>query len=145
MPNQPQRPPRIYIAHPYWAATRGIVDLNIQAARLAGVTAARAGWYPVMPTVNTAGFDLLLPDVPDSFWLEGTLGLLATCDAILMAGDWVNSEGCRSEYEEARRLGLLIYQTPNLPAATIVNDFINERRIIQAGLKKASCDEDLHG
>jgi len=91
------------------------MDLNIQAARLAGVAAARAGWYPVMPTVNTAGFDLLLQDIPESFWLAGTMGLLATCDAVLMAGNWWDSEGCRAEYDEALGLGLPIYLPNTLP------------------------------
>ena len=134
------RPPRIYIAHPYRAATRGIVELNIQAARLAGVVAAKAGWYPVMPTVNTAGFDLLLPEIRDAFWLEGTLGLLATCDAVLMAGNWVDSAGCRAEYEEAREIGIPIYQVPNLPNAKDAH--LPARRAIQAGLKQGPSVED---
>jgi hypothetical protein len=117
MPTHSKRTPRLYIAHPYRATARGLVDLNIQAARLAGVAAVRAGWFPVMPTVNTAGFDELLPEIPDAFWLEGTLGLLATCDAVLMAGNWWDSEGCRGEYAEAQMLGLPIYLPNTLPKA----------------------------
>lgn len=141
MPTIPARPPRIYIAHPYRAATRGIVDLNIQAARLAGVVAARAGWYPVMPTVNTAGFDELLPGIPDAFWLEGTLGLLSTCDAVLMAGNWVDSAGCLAEYEEARELGIPIYQVPNLPKAADAR-LPHRDKTIQAALKQRLSIED---
>ena len=136
MSNPSKRPPCLYIAHPYRATTRGVVDLNIQAARLAGVAAAQAGWYPVMPTVNTAGFDELLPGIPDAFWLEGTLGLLATCDAVLMAGNWADSAGCRAEYEEARELGIPIYQVPNLPKAA--DAYLPFRgKTIQAALKQA--------
>lgn len=136
------RPPRLYIAHPYRATTRGIVDLNIQAARLAGVAAVRAGWFPVMPTVNTAGFDELLPEVPDCFWLEGGLGLLATCDAVLMAGNWWDSEGCRLEYDEAQRLGLPIYLPNTLPLAAEV--FLPPSgKTIQAALKQAPGIEDI--
>lgn len=114
----PIHPKRCYVAHPYKAQTRELVQLQIQAARLAGLAAARRGWYPVMPTVNTGDFDVLAPEIPEAFWLSGTLGLLCTCDALLLAGDWTRSEGCRNEYAEATARGIPIYTLETLPDLT---------------------------
>jgi hypothetical protein len=46
----------------------------------------------------TADFDKLLTD---QFWLDGTLQLLARCDAIILTHTWEKSSGARAELDWA--------------------------------------------
>lgn len=108
-------PKRCYIAHPYTARTLEQVCLNIQSARLAGLAAARRGWYPVMPTVNTGGFEQLAPEIDEAFWLAGAMGLMLTCDIVLFVGDWRRSKGCLDEYAVTREREIPVYTLENLP------------------------------
>jgi len=49
-------------------------------------------------------------DSPDeSVWLDICLSGLRGCDAILMCGDWQDSEGCKEELARAKQMGLKIY------------------------------------
>lgn len=102
-----------YIIHPYRATTPAAIRLNIEAARCAGLAAARRGYYPVIPQCNTAEFDLLDPDIPNELWMDGTLELLHRCDCALLAGDHRRSAGCRNELKEAGSIPL--YTLDNLP------------------------------
>ncbi|MDP2361995.1 MAG: hypothetical protein Q8O14_14805 [bacterium] len=117
--HHPFIPPRCYIAHPYTAGSPELTDMHVQGAKLAGLAAARRGWYPVMPTVNTGGFDRLAPEIDNELWLAGTLGLMRTCEAVLMAGDWTRSQGCRDEYADAMERGIPVYTLETLPESGI--------------------------
>lgn len=113
--------PLIYIAGAYRGKTRYRVDLNIHAARHVGVLMAAKGWYPVIPHANTYHFDDLI-ELPQEFWLEGTLELMRKCDAVIFVPGWENSDGSQGEYKEAERLGKAIYyETREVPKA---QDFV---------------------
>lgn len=96
----------VYIAGPYRSATPYGVLLNIQAAR---EVAARVwpirGLAAVCPHTNTAHMEGLAPD--DAF-LEGTMEMMRRCDAVLLVGTWMDSDGARKEVIEANALGLPI-------------------------------------
>lgn len=96
----------VYVAAPYTAKSEFERKLNVEAARYAGHKIAKEGLFPVMPTVNSAGFD----DVGDyDFWIKGTLELMRRCDAVYVVDGYHNSNGVSGEISEAMRLGIPIY------------------------------------
>jgi len=99
----------IYIAGRYRGKTREAVDLNIQAARAAGVLVVEKGYYPVIPHSNTSGFEHLTA-THDAFWLAGTLELMRRCDAVLVVQGYEQSSGTLAEIQEAQRLGVPVYK-----------------------------------
>jgi Domain of unknown function (DUF4406) len=106
----------LYVASPYRAKTKELRDLHVESARHLGTLAARLGWFPVMPTVNTHRLGDLVPDAPEKLWLEGTAQLLRRCDAVLFGPGWENSEGCKGELVIAKEMGLdVFYETRELP------------------------------
>lgn len=114
-PPEPERsatPPMLYVAAPYRAKTTAELQQNVAVARHIGKLAARKGWFPVMPTVNTAMFDRDFPDLDDDeFWLEGTAELMRRCDAVVMSPGWSQSAGARAELLEAQRRGIPVFMS----------------------------------
>lgn len=96
----------IYIAAAFSAKSQIERDLNVQAARHAGFKIAKLGFYPVMPTVNTNGFEVI--GTPE-FWYEATLELMLICDAVYVVDGADESKGVRSELSGASAEGIPIY------------------------------------
>lgn len=99
---------QIYIAAPF----TGNADQkrnNVEAARYIGARIARRGYYPVMPTVNTYGFNELAPTVPNDWWYFATVELMRRCDAVLFVDGWEQSTGCCFEKKEAEKQGIPIF------------------------------------
>jgi len=95
----------VYIAGRYRGRTPETVQANIEAARFIGLLAAEKGWFPVIPHLNTQGFeDILSHD--DDFYLEGTLELMRRCDAVVMVPGWQKSAGAVSELDDAVSLSM---------------------------------------
>lgn len=100
----------VYVAGPYRGKTREEVAQNVAAARHVGKLCALQGFFPVMPTVNTAHFDHDFPHIQDDeFWLAGTLELMRRCDAVVLVDGWTESAGALGEVAEAKRLGIPVY------------------------------------
>lgn len=97
----------VYVAGPYRGSTGWGIDCNIQAARRIGAEVARVGGMPVVPHANTAHYDGIQDD---AFWLAGTLEILRRCDAVVLCDGWRRSSGTRGEFDEAKRLGMPIYE-----------------------------------
>lgn len=98
--------PLIYIAGPLRSDTPISVRRNVEAARDLGLRVAEAGAYPVIPHTMTADFDKLLTY---QFWLDGTLQLLARCDAIILTHTWEKSTGARAEHDWAQQHSMPSY------------------------------------
>lgn len=98
----------IYIAGKYSAPTPYLIKQNIEDAWRAGLIVAQCApeWFPVIPHKNTEFMDGLRPY---EYFINGTLELLRRCDAILMLSGWAESAGAKAEREEARRLGLTVF------------------------------------
>lgn len=96
----------VYVAAPYRTQCPLERTLNVQAARYAGMKLAKLGFYPVMPTVNTEGFDNV---GSDQFWLESTKELMRRCDAVYIVDGSHESQGVQGEIEEARECGLPVF------------------------------------
>lgn len=105
----------VYVAVPYRSETREGVAQNVAAARHVGQLCVRKGWFPVLPTINTAHFDHDFPGLADDqYWLDGTMELMRRCDAVVLVDGWQYSSGAQGEIEEARKLGLKVYANTNV-------------------------------
>lgn len=98
-PEQPYTPsisrvPLIYVAGRFTGVSAFDRSLNVRAAEVCGMVIAMAGGYPVMPQSNTRNF---WGTFTEEFWYDGTLRLLAACDAVIMANGWQVSKGAQAE------------------------------------------------
>ena len=96
----------VYIAGPYRARTPWLVELNIRRAEYMALTVARLGASPLCPHTNARFFQGVLPD---SYWINATLELMRRSDAVMLVQGWQQSEGSRGEVNEAKRLGIPIF------------------------------------
>lgn len=86
--------PLIYIAGPFRGPTPWHVAENVRAAERVAFEVAHAGAMPVCPHTMTAHFD---GQLDGQFWVDGTLALLARCDAMVVQGEYWNSVGTAGE------------------------------------------------
>jgi len=98
----------IYVAAPYTSSDPNKKEMNIQTARFIGYNLAKAGLYPVMPTVNTTGFDLANSE---HFWYESTLELMRRCDAVYVCDGSHDSKGVHGEVIEAEKLKIPVFHS----------------------------------
>lgn len=92
--------PVVYIAGPFRGATPWVVEQNIRRAEELSLQVWQAGGAALCPHTNTRFFDRMLPD---AVFLEGTLAMLAKCDALITLPTWQLSEGARAEVAYALR------------------------------------------
>ena len=85
------------------------VRLNINAARHIQKLLTLKGYHCYCPHSNSFGLDRLI-DAPTEFFYKGDLLLLPHCDIVVMVPGWELSKGARDEYDEAYRLGCIIYK-----------------------------------
>lgn len=100
------RLPLCFIAGPFRGPTPLDVRRNVERARDLGLRVAKAGGYPIIPHTMTCDFDKQLDD---EFWLDGTLALLARCDAIVCTTNYTQSTGARDERQWAEDHGMPIW------------------------------------
>ena len=101
----------IYIAGPFRGNSHFAIAQNIRRAEETALRAwslaiAVPGLGVVCPHTNTAHFQDALPD---DIWLEGDLTIMRACHAVLLTGDWQRSSGTKAEVEEAKRLGIPVF------------------------------------
>ncbi|RKR79191.1 DUF1937 family protein [Marinobacter nauticus] len=122
-PEKKQGMKLVYVAGPYRAETREGVAQNVAAARHVGRLCVQKGWFPVLPTVNTAHLDHDFPGLADDqYWLDGTMEMMRRCDAVVLVDGWQYSSGAKAEIEEARKMGLKVYMSSHvLPELAKVN------------------------
>jgi len=110
--------PILYISGPYSAGHGRTVADNIAIARSYAVAAARAGWFPFTPHLNTAGFEIDCPEISHQEWLDGDIAILRLLPraraAVLLLPGWEQSEGARLERDWAIHLNLEVFD----PSAT---------------------------
>ena len=116
--------PLIYIAGQYFPSTKQygekagiqhwLMHQNIEKARNLGAEVVRKGWMPIIPHTNTAWMSGL---APHQWWYRSTNEQLRVCDAILMVPGWEDSTGAQMEHDEAVRMGINVYLSPeDVPA-----------------------------
>lgn len=92
----------VYVAGPFRGKTEWSRQQNVRAAETAGLEICRLGAMAVIPHKNTEHFD---GELPDEFFLNGTMALLERCDAIYLLPTWQSSAGARAELKQAKFLG----------------------------------------
>lgn len=112
----------IYIAGPYrpytcadgtWVGT----SMNIRNAEVTAVNLVNElghlGLFPVVPHLNTRGFESQVKKNSDQYFLDGTMAMLERCDAVLLTmpnADEVSS-GTKAEVHRAHQLGIQVYRS----------------------------------
>ena len=106
----------VYIAGPYRAKSIYRIRENIRHAQKAGdyiiknyshLNSNKECWYPVIPHKNTEYCDELGSSI---YFIEGTKELMRKCDAVVLVGNWQESEGSIGEALEACTLGIPVYE-----------------------------------
>ena len=111
--------PILYLSGPYSAGHGRSVTDNIAVARRYAVAAAKAGWMPFTPHLNTAGFEIDCPEISHEEWLDGDLAILRLLPraraAVLLLPGWEQSKGARLERDWAILLNLEVFDPPATP------------------------------
>ncbi len=111
--------PLLYISGPYSAGNGRSVEDNIAVARKYAVAAARKGWMPFTPHLNTAHFEDPCPNISHQEWLDGDLTILRALShagvAVLLLPGWEQSKGARLERDWAIHLNLEVFDPPATP------------------------------
>jgi len=100
--------PIVYVAGRFRGPTAWDIEKNVRAAEEMALMVAQAGAMPLCPHANTRFFH---GQLTDEFWLEGTLVLLACCDAVVLVPGWEGSVGTRAEIEFAEKHGIPVLYT----------------------------------
>jgi len=91
-----------YIAGPYRAKTKLGVILNIWRARKVAKKYWKLGYAVFCPHLNSCLMD---GTVTDENFLKADLKFLECSDLVVMIHEWEKSEGSKSEFWLAKRLG----------------------------------------
>ena len=113
--------PILYLSGPYSPGNGRTIAENIAIARSYAVAAARKGWMPFTPHLNTAHFEVDCPDVSHEEWLAGDLAILdrldPATDAMLLLPDRIESPGAVREYHRAVARGIEVIYPVTSPDA----------------------------
>lgn len=99
----------VYVAGPYRAPTHWGVVQNIRRAEEVGLEVAKLGVMPCVPHLASGSFG---GEMPEEFWLEGTMDLLRRCDAVVLVPGWRESRGTLDELCEAGALKIPVFYSP---------------------------------
>lgn len=115
--------PILYIAGPYSATPDRTVAENIAVARQHAVAAAKRGWMPFTPHLNTAHFEEDCPEISNQEWIDGDLLILKSLDpknaAVLLLPGWEESKGANLERDWALYLGFAVFDPPPSPDTVV--------------------------
>jgi len=109
-----------YVAGCYTAYTdnEGVfhsVDENIAIAKKIAAEMWAAGHIAICPHANNEKFEVIYPNIPIQQWLDGDIEMLKLCEFIEMLPNWKYSNGGTGEHAEAVRLGMPVYEYPEIP------------------------------
>ncbi len=113
----------VFIAGPYKGVNKPHdysayedIDRNISRARYWAAELARRGIYFFCPHLNSAHFEVITPEVPDTYWYHLDLDILKSASAILMIPGWEESQGAQRERTLAEKLGIPVFTVDQLDA-----------------------------
>lgn len=107
-----------YVAGPY-RDSRGqwFVHQNIESARKIAAELWARGYAVICPHSNTAHFDGVCDD---QAFLDGLIDIMLRCDLVVLAPNWQNSSGTRTEINAANQSGIPVFEWPDLDQAALV-------------------------
>lgn len=104
------RPARVYIAGPFRGPTLSAIDQNVSRAKALRAPIAMLGCFPVcVHAMEGTSLHDVQQDNGGQFWLDGTMGELESCHAVVLVPGWEGSAGTRGEVLRAWALGLPIF------------------------------------
>jgi hypothetical protein len=93
----------IFVAGKFSGANAWEIACNVHAAEAAALRVAQLGGMPVVP--HSLG-QHMFHTLPESFWRDGCLVLLARCDGILLLPSWTSSAAAAVESKFAEEHGI---------------------------------------
>lgn len=97
-----------YIAGPFRSSDHAQRAAHVLTAQAAAVDLARIGFAPYCPHANLGH---AFGAIDERVATEVNTAFLRLCDAFLLLPGWGESLGTRAELEEARRLGLPVFES----------------------------------
>jgi len=110
----------VYIAGPYrGTATHDAegyseIDANINRAREAAATLARLGIPFFCPHLNSAHFEVIVPDVKPAYWLKMDMIFVDLASVLWVLPGWEESEGTQEEIKRAEQAGKPVFYSSEL-------------------------------
>lgn len=86
------------------------IDLNINKAREWAAKFARSRIPFFCPHLNSAHFEVITPEVPDTFWYAMDLEILIAAQAIFLMPRWQESKGAQEENQFAIVRSIPVFQ-----------------------------------
>lgn len=106
---------RVFIAGAY-SGTPEEIEHNLSKAREVVEMVTKAGWVPICPNV----FWHPLAEFQDyEFWLEAALGLIETCQVLVLVDGWEKSSGVAKEIKRAQELWIKILTVEKTTSGTL--------------------------
>lgn len=102
----------IYVAGKY---STGDVEENVALARKVAIELTQLGHAVFTPHLNFYHFEQDLPHRTHDEYLREDENILSRCDGIVMLPGWTDSPGANREYDYAEKIGLPVYQYPDVP------------------------------
>ena len=124
----------LYIAGPYRGKATSHdhhsyfeIDANILTARFWAAECAKAGIPYFCPHLNSDHMEVIVPEVPSSYWLDMDLKILRCASGLLLLPNWRTSRGTMAERETALALVMPIYMANEYALPMIKADFAEQR------------------
>jgi len=86
----------IYLAAPYSAANKELIEANIRFAEQEMIELLKKGYSVICPHKNTAHLHEVMPWAA---FMEMSFTMIQKCDAAFFRGGWSLSRGCWEEYQ----------------------------------------------
>lgn len=97
----------IYVAGPLRPNSKFTAEHHIAQAKVAASMVRQLGGYPVTPHLNSG--HLLLEGFDETVTMQGALELMYRSDAVMLIGNWQQSNGTLREIECAAHRGMSIF------------------------------------
>ena len=98
----------IFICGPFGATNSWVLEQNVRNAEALSFEVWRAGAAAICPHASSRYF---LGSLPEEMFVAGYKEILKRCDAVLLVLNWEMSKGSVGEVEEAKRIGIPIFDS----------------------------------
>ena len=106
----------IYLATPIRPKNGRTIEENVADAKALALSLWKLGYTVICPAANSdLPITLAEKELDISRWLNGDIEILAKCDAIVVAPNWMNSQGVSGEIMFAQLMNIPVYYYPELP------------------------------
>lgn len=105
----------VYLAGPYSGPTHDYksyetISYNISMARSVAIECAKHQVAYYCPHLNSAHFEISVPDLPVEYWYNMDLRIANACDGLLLFGAWRSSRGAVGELQHFQDAGKPVFE-----------------------------------